>query len=122
MAFKDPERKKQYNTTYQRQWKRKNKAAVFAGQRCSWCNSDENLRLHHLDPQQKEDHRIWSWSKARRQAEIAKCIILCHACHCSAHAMLRARTAEPAEVVQQRAEAMLAGLDESFGPPWRPRI
>lgn len=30
---------------------------------------------------QKINHRVWSWAEARREAELAKCQILCHDCH-----------------------------------------
>ena len=53
------------------------------------CWYNENLELHHLDPGEKEDHKIWSWSKARREAEIAKCTILCQKCHSSVHSHYR---------------------------------
>ena len=33
----------------------------------------------------KKDHKIWSWSKQRREAEIKKCVVLCRKCHVKAH-------------------------------------
>jgi hypothetical protein len=39
------------------------------------------MELDHVDPSQKVDHRIWSWSKARMDVEVAKCQVLCYDCH-----------------------------------------
>lgn len=66
---------------YQRDWMRRRRAMYMHDKRCGFCNADENLELHHLDPSQKEHHNIWSWSSERRKAEIAKCIVLCRDCH-----------------------------------------
>jgi hypothetical protein len=35
----------------------------------------------HVDPSKKTSHSIWSWSPERREAEIAKCQVLCRPCH-----------------------------------------
>lgn len=79
---------------YQRQWIADRRAAFFNGKTCSWCPSTERLELHHLDTSRKEAHAIWSWSEARRLAEIAKCIVLCRPCHERAHAEARRIEAE----------------------------
>jgi hypothetical protein len=39
------------------------------------------LELDHKDHRQKVSHTIWSWSMERRDAELAKCQVLCHDCH-----------------------------------------
>lgn len=57
------------------------RAAYFEGKWCFACGSREDLELDHVDPLEKIDHRIWSWAEARRLAELAKCQVLCHACH-----------------------------------------
>lgn len=45
------------------------------------CGMIEELEIHHIDPTIKVSHRIWSWAPARRNAELAKCEVLCHDCH-----------------------------------------
>lgn len=66
---------------YQRRWVAERKAAYFADKVCVRCDSVERLRLDHVDPTQKVSHRIWSWSVARREVELAKCQVLCDPCH-----------------------------------------
>lgn len=48
---------------------------------CWWCGSSFKLEVDHIDPAEKTSHRIWSWSKERRDAELAKCQVLCWGCH-----------------------------------------
>src|SRR5262249_42011780 len=43
------------------------------------------LEFHHFDPFDKISHRVWSWAPAKRDAELAKCIILCQRCHVQRH-------------------------------------
>jgi hypothetical protein len=45
------------------------------------CGASENLQLDHEDTALKVSHHVWSWSKARREAELAKCRPLCAQCH-----------------------------------------
>lgn len=71
---------------YQRRWIARRRAEFFADKRCDWCGESEQLELHHRDTSKKEHHAIWSWSAARRLAEIAKCVVLCRPCHKRAHA------------------------------------
>ncbi len=66
---------------YARDWRRKRRMAFFADKTCYYCGSAGDLSLHHLDPLTKTDHNIWSWSRKRREAEIAKCKVLCRLCH-----------------------------------------
>lgn len=67
---------------YQRQWKQKRRVQwLEENGPCVLCGSDEDMQIDHIDPDQKVDHKIWSWSKARREAELAKCQILCYSCH-----------------------------------------
>ena len=66
---------------YQRQWLKARRAAWFATQSCMECGRRDRLELHHLDPADKIDHKIWSWSAERRNAELAKCAALCENCH-----------------------------------------
>jgi 5-methylcytosine-specific restriction endonuclease McrA len=66
---------------YQREWCAARRAEYFFDKFCVRCGTTENLRLDHIDPTQKVSHRIWSWSAARREAELAKCQVLCDPCH-----------------------------------------
>lgn len=66
---------------YQRKWKARRRADFFADKCCVRCGSTERLELDHKDPKLKISHNIWSWSKERREAEIAKCQVLCNECH-----------------------------------------
>ncbi|APD17116.1 HNH endonuclease [Mycobacterium phage Lukilu] len=77
MPYKDPEAQRQY----QREWVARRRTEYFAGKSCVECGATEDLRLDHIDPTQKVDHKIWSWSAARREAELTKCQVLCEPCH-----------------------------------------
>jgi hypothetical protein len=77
VAYKDPVRQREYN----KKWIAARRKAFFEDKVCIQCGTSEELELDHIDPAFKIDHRIWSWSQERRQAEIAKCQILCHKCH-----------------------------------------
>ncbi len=66
---------------YKREWMRKRRAAYFTGKVCSNCGSVDKLEIHHLDRTQKISHSVWSWRAVRREAELAKCIVLCEVCH-----------------------------------------
>ena len=70
-----------YMRDYQREWMRARRAEFFAGKTCVSCGSGESLELDHVDPAEKVSHRIWSWSRDRQAAEIAKCQVLCTDCH-----------------------------------------
>lgn len=50
------------------------------------CGSWLSPEVHHLDKSQKIDHRVWSWAPARRREELAKCVVMCRACHELLHA------------------------------------
>jgi hypothetical protein len=78
VPYADPDAQREY----QRVWLARRRDEWFsANGPCSECGSWENLELHHLDPTQKVSHRVWSWSLARRTAELAKCTSLCRTCH-----------------------------------------
>jgi hypothetical protein len=70
---------------YQRVWIRDRREAFFADKVCLLCAGTESLELHHVDPEEKISHRIWSWSEERRAIELAKCAVLCDDCHKAAH-------------------------------------
>ncbi|KDQ65704.1 hypothetical protein DT87_00150 [Streptomyces sp. NTK 937] len=77
MPYADPERRKRYA----REWAAKRRATFFEGRTCQECGGADRLELDHVDPTLKVSHSIWSWSQVRREAEIAKCQVLCFPCH-----------------------------------------
>lgn len=48
---------------------------------CRQCGSFQDLQVDHINRLEKVSHRIWSWSKARREEELRKCQALCKECH-----------------------------------------
>ena len=67
---------------YQRQWIAKRRSDWLADNGpCIVCRSTEKLEVDHIDPLEKETHRVWSWSVARRDVELRKCQVLCSECH-----------------------------------------
>jgi hypothetical protein len=111
MPYKDQTRQRQF----QREWKARRRADFFAGKTCTWCGSAENLQLHHLDPAQKEDHRIWSWSEKRRADEIKKCIVLCQACHMDYHGTLSKPTTDEQASIDADSVRLMENLAVVFG-------
>lgn len=85
MPYSDAQRQKEY----QRDWVRRRRAECLAGKRCVDCGGDIRLQFHHRDPAQKISHRIYSWSKERLEAELAKCEVLCRKCHDHRHRLMR---------------------------------
>lgn len=77
MPYVDPEDKRRYA----REWRAKRRAAYFVDKICAACGSVDQLQLDHIDPATKIHHSIWSWSAERREAELAKCQVLCKPCH-----------------------------------------
>lgn len=70
---------------YQRDWhaKRRNDWIESQGGQCSFCGSADRLEIDHIDPAQKTMNiaNIWSRKLEVREAELAKCRLLCKACH-----------------------------------------
>lgn len=77
MPYKDPEARREYA----RKWMAARRAEWFDGKVCVDCGTTERLELDHVDPATKIHHCVWSWAKARREAELAKCVARCHDCH-----------------------------------------
>lgn len=74
---------------YQREWVARRRAEWLADRACIDCGTTERLEVDHVDPAQKIDHRIWSWSLPRRTVELAKCVVRCETCHRDRHAAER---------------------------------
>lgn len=77
MPYKDPEKQREYA----RKWIAARRAEWLADKFCVVCGSTEELEVDHIDRATKVDHKVWSWSSARREAELAKCQVLCKSCH-----------------------------------------
>lgn len=75
--YKDPDKQREF----QRNRAANNRADYMAGKKCVSCGSQAQLELDHIDPATKIHHAIWSWSRERRLAELAKCQVLCKSCH-----------------------------------------
>ena len=80
-----PYKNKSKQLEYQKLWMRKRRQEFFADKQCKNCKTSKNLQLHHLNPDEKKSHKIWSWSKEKRNNELRKCIILCKNCHKEQH-------------------------------------
>ena len=79
VPYSDPARQREYQAKWVQEVRR---AAIAArGGRCVQCGSPHGLQFDHKDPGRKVSHRIWSWKPARRDAELAKCQLLCEDCH-----------------------------------------
>lgn len=77
MGYTDKEKQREY----QRNWKANRRAEYLKDKSCVRCGSTKDLEVDHIDPSQKVSHNVWSWTEAKRNAELAKCQILCNKCH-----------------------------------------
>lgn len=78
MPYADPEQQREY----QRQWIAKRRAEWLEQHGpCVVCGSWDNLEVDHIDPATKLTHNVWSLGKAKREAELAKCQVLCREHH-----------------------------------------
>lgn len=77
MPYKDPEKQREY----QRLWLAQRREAFFSDKSCVDCGRKEDLEIDHVDPKLKINHRVWSWSRQRRETELAKCVVRCVGCH-----------------------------------------
>lgn len=70
---------------YQKLWMRKRRAEAVErlGGKCAHCGETEQLEFDHIDPKTKlfKPSQLWSRNKVELDAEIAKCQLLCYACH-----------------------------------------
>lgn len=78
MPITDRQAKRAYDREryagFRREW-------IAANGPCQQCGSSKDLEVDHIDPTTKLSHRVWSWSRVRREAELAKCRVLCGSCH-----------------------------------------
>jgi 5-methylcytosine-specific restriction endonuclease McrA len=78
MGYKDKEKQRAYQNAWAQQrrvdWLQENGP-------CVKCGSNIELEVDHIDASQKVAHRVWTWSKERRDEELNKCQVLCLECH-----------------------------------------
>jgi len=89
MPIKNKEKYNEYMRNYlrERYRRRKTKAIEELGNKCTECDTTENLEFHHVDPSEK-DFTVTTgatFSEERWNAEVAKCILLCMKCHREKH-------------------------------------
>lgn len=80
MPYADPEAQR----NYQREWvAERRRVWISANGPCAKCGSAERLEVDHVDPSTKllEPSGIWSLRSELREIELAKCQVLCRACH-----------------------------------------
>lgn len=67
----------------ERYHKLRNEALQRFGGKCVQCGATENLEFDHIDPSTKVGQMgdMFLWAKARREAELLKCQLLCSTCH-----------------------------------------
>lgn len=80
-----PYKNKNSQREYQRLWVLERRGEYLLDKKCVRCGASDNLEVHHKDPNTKISHRIWSWSRERRNAELRKCEVLCRDCHIIHH-------------------------------------
>ncbi len=75
---------KQATRAYQRDWFNERRLAwIKENGPCAECGGTEKLQVDHIDPKTKtcNPKALWSRRKSVRDAELAKCQVLCEACH-----------------------------------------
>ena len=85
-----PEQNKVKIQDYQRKWRsdRRQHYMDKLGP-CYFCGTMGNREIHHVDPSEKDSHKIWSWKPERIEKELLKCIVLCRDCHIKLHKLMR---------------------------------
>jgi len=80
MGYKDREQQRAYQLAWVQ--RRRGKWIAEHGP-CAQCGSWDRPEVDHVDRAAKamEPARIWSLSAAKREAELARCQVLCHDCH-----------------------------------------
>lgn len=78
MPYADPEEQR----GYQRAWiAARRESWISEHGPCTDCKGWYDLQVDHKDAATKVSHRVWSWAAARREAELAKCVVRCRLCH-----------------------------------------
>jgi hypothetical protein len=78
MPYADADRQREY----MRNWMRQRRLDwLMEHGPCVDCGSGNDLEVDHVDASTKITHRVWSWARERREAELAKCVVRCEACH-----------------------------------------
>lgn len=84
-----------YLKNYQKEWvadRQRIYKELMGG--CLFCGSLEKIEIHHIDPDKKDEHRIWSWREDRLLAELRQCVAMCHGCHKKFHGLLKRKPLE----------------------------
>jgi hypothetical protein len=78
VGYKNPDLQRKFT----REWMARRRQDWFQKNGpCRRCGSWLDLELDHIDPTKKVTHRVWSWKKEKREAELRKCQVLCYECH-----------------------------------------
>lgn len=110
MPFKDIDDKRRY----QREWMAKRRQDwIDEHGPCVKCGSDVDMEVDHIDPDLKLSHKVWSWSKERREAELAKCQVLCGNHHKEKTSQYRARVLTHGHVSMYRRGCRCAACKEA---------
>lgn len=78
MPYKDPDKQRAFQ---RERCRRLRKEWLDAHGPCAKCGSRKDPQVDHIDPETKVAHNVWSWTPKRRDAELAKCQVLCIDCH-----------------------------------------
>lgn len=82
---------------FKRNWVANRRAEYLADKSCKNCSSKDQLMLQKRKGVEA-DHRLWSWSAARRIPELAKFEVVCKTCHFKAQgAKMRKQSSNPNE-------------------------
>lgn len=109
MPYADPARQREY----MRRW--------MAARRLAWltehgpcvdCGAREGLEVDHVDAATKVTHRVWGWSKPRRDAELVKCVVRCGPCHDKKTALNREKATQRCGEQNTRAKLSARQADE----------
>lgn len=77
MPYADKDR----NRECKRLWRRAKRAAWMSERVCVQCGATEQLEIHHIDPATKITSAMWDRNQEFLDTELAKCEVLCRACH-----------------------------------------
>lgn len=97
-------RERAHHRNYMREYVRRlRREWVEANGPCQRCGSKDSLEIDHIDPRTKCRGMYWTWAKARREAELAKCQVLCRGCH-----VIKTSTERRAKAAARRAAKEVA--------------